>query len=519
MADFSPEIRDDYLETRTKLTVKSREYLENLPTTLIIDDLFTLVHGSPRHPVWEYIFSPITAQPNFNHFATLYCLVGHTHEPVSYQESLNQETLPEVLVPIGERNSIKFNDPIKLGERRLIINPGGVGGGQRHHNFHHSYYIILDTEAYIFSFRRIPLVDNPYVQLIKRRNERQRSLPNCQPIPPKIPPPSPPKEEIKSFNPSPQTIPLSVGPANIWSYIELQKQPENPVEEEIPPRNWWWPPPKFLAPVANLIPYRPKVRILIGSKLQPGKKRYDRQSCTVARFQTVSEVQPIAVLAVVADSMIGPSISGINISDIVTTTLVETFTQVQSVSIGTVFTQAFETATQRIINQSSDMARGLCVAALIMAGRLYIATIGYCKIYLLRHQDLRQISVDDNWAQLLFDLDKITPDEFHRSHSGHPFDLPRVTSWLGDDSESTPNFRLRLNLSESRQQSEANQGLRLYPGDQILLSSGRENLTLEQIRQVLLRYENPQKAVDKLVSLSLPTDNDNDLTFVLLKVV
>lgn len=83
----------------------------------------------------------------------------------------------------------------------------------------------------------------------------------------------------------------------------------------------------------------------------------------------------------------------------------------------------------------------------------------------------------------------------------------------------TPNFRLRLNLSESRQQSEANQGLRLYPGDQILLSSGRENLTLEQIRQVLLRYENPQKAVDKLVSLSLPTDNDNDLTFVLLKVV
>ena len=144
--DFNPDARFASLWTREQLTDKVRDYLNNLDTGLIREELYTLVHGSPRHPIWEYILSPTIAQPNFKQFNTPYCFVGHTHSPIIFQEALKPETLCEPLM--AEFN----NGPMLLGERRLIINPGSVG--QPRDGDARAAYGILDVEAKSFEYRR-----------------------------------------------------------------------------------------------------------------------------------------------------------------------------------------------------------------------------------------------------------------------------------------------------------------------------------------------------------------------------
>jgi predicted phosphodiesterase len=80
---------------------------------------YTLAHGSPREPVWEYILDPLIAALNFPHFETPYCLVGHTHTPVIFQLTDDRGDT-EALQPA-------YREAKHLNGHRLIINPGSVG--------------------------------------------------------------------------------------------------------------------------------------------------------------------------------------------------------------------------------------------------------------------------------------------------------------------------------------------------------------------------------------------------------
>ncbi len=145
--DFNPDARFASLWTREQLTDGVREYLEGLPIALIEEDIYTLVHGSPRHPIWEYILYPAVAQPNFKQFDTPYCFVGHTHSPVIFQEAPSSGEMCEMIEP-------DFNsDPFTLADPRLIINPGSVG--QPRDGDARAAYGILDTETNSFEHRRI----------------------------------------------------------------------------------------------------------------------------------------------------------------------------------------------------------------------------------------------------------------------------------------------------------------------------------------------------------------------------
>ena len=145
--DFNPDARFASLWTREQLTPEVRDYLDNLPVSLIEEEVFTLVHGSPRHPIWEYILYPAVAQPNFKHFSSPYCFVGHTHSPVIFQESDEPNQMCDLIEP-------DFNEePLVLNDHRLIINPGSVG--QPRDGDARAAYGILDTEALTFEHRRV----------------------------------------------------------------------------------------------------------------------------------------------------------------------------------------------------------------------------------------------------------------------------------------------------------------------------------------------------------------------------
>ena len=73
-ADFNPDAAAACCWTAQQLNPGDIQYLESLPLVIQKDD-FTLVHGSPREPIWEYLVSSRGAEENSAYFETQFCLV------------------------------------------------------------------------------------------------------------------------------------------------------------------------------------------------------------------------------------------------------------------------------------------------------------------------------------------------------------------------------------------------------------------------------------------------------------
>ncbi|MFW6115524.1 MAG: metallophosphoesterase family protein [Chloroflexota bacterium] len=147
--------------TQRELTSTSRDYLNTLSPRLQKGD-FTLAHGSPREPVWEYIMDGKTAYRNFEHFSTPVCLVGHTHVPVLFELDEEHGRAQAVLPP--------FPEPVNIGPERMIINPGSVG--QPRDGDPRASYAVLDTDQMIWELRRVS-----YPIEITQERMRDRGLP------------------------------------------------------------------------------------------------------------------------------------------------------------------------------------------------------------------------------------------------------------------------------------------------------------------------------------------------------
>ena len=136
--DFNPDAAAAVRWTGQHISEDDILYLQNLPLQVVREG-FTLVHGSPRYPVWEYLFSFPDARYSFPMFHTSYCLVGHTHVPILFGEGGGAESFP---------------DTFSLGEERLIINPGGVG--QPRDGDSRASYAIYHIERRTLSHHRVP---------------------------------------------------------------------------------------------------------------------------------------------------------------------------------------------------------------------------------------------------------------------------------------------------------------------------------------------------------------------------
>ncbi len=140
---FNPDAASACCWTARQLTAEDIVYLENLPPVIQKED-FTLAHGSPRDPIWEYLASLSSAKQNFTCFQSQFCLVGHSHVPLVF--SLNEA---------GACVSSRFlpNIGLVLGKSRLIINPGGIG--QPRDGDPRASYAIYDSEAMVIRLYRV----------------------------------------------------------------------------------------------------------------------------------------------------------------------------------------------------------------------------------------------------------------------------------------------------------------------------------------------------------------------------
>ncbi|MFW6173430.1 MAG: metallophosphoesterase family protein [Elusimicrobiota bacterium] len=106
---------------------------------------FMFVHGSPRDPINEYVFSTYQAGPNFEYFEHNICFVGHTHRPACF-----------CLDDKGEVSEINFipDKELKLKKKyRYLINVGSVG--QPRDGIPDGCVIIYDSKKYTIIQKRI----------------------------------------------------------------------------------------------------------------------------------------------------------------------------------------------------------------------------------------------------------------------------------------------------------------------------------------------------------------------------
>ncbi len=127
-SDFNRDARSVLDWTRETLTHQNMEYIKALPVSVrALESAFTVVHASPRDPMWEYLLDLFDAAECFPLFKSRYCLVGHTHVPLVFRDAggVVKAAVPEP----GE--SIRLNvspyDNEDSGGSRMIINPGSVG--------------------------------------------------------------------------------------------------------------------------------------------------------------------------------------------------------------------------------------------------------------------------------------------------------------------------------------------------------------------------------------------------------
>lgn len=136
--------------SRTRISDRTREYLAGLPTTRVLETPagpFTLAHGSPRDPIWEYIDSPYVAGENLAAFQTQFCLVGHSHLPLAFRAR-------RVGGDSVRMRNVESGGQMALGDRRAILNPGSVG--QPRDGNPDASFMIIDTDAAMVGWYRVP---------------------------------------------------------------------------------------------------------------------------------------------------------------------------------------------------------------------------------------------------------------------------------------------------------------------------------------------------------------------------
>ena len=139
---FNPDARRAMEWTRTAMAPRTTAWLAGLPERSV-EAGYTLIHGSPREPIWEYVTSVPVARMNLGVLETRVGLNGHTHLPVAFVED---DGRIEVVAP-GD------GSVLELRGRRALVNPGSVG--QPRDGDPRSAYLILDTEADTVAWHRV----------------------------------------------------------------------------------------------------------------------------------------------------------------------------------------------------------------------------------------------------------------------------------------------------------------------------------------------------------------------------
>ena len=159
--EFNREAADAALLHRAWLSAEERDFLGSLPLVASREE-FSLVHGSLREPVWEYVVDADAARACLARSATTHCCNGHTHLPAAFSWRDGSTRVDAREPRAGER--------IDLSHGRVLLNPGSVG--QPRDGDPRAAWVLLDLDARTATYRR-----TRYDVTETQRRMRRRGLP------------------------------------------------------------------------------------------------------------------------------------------------------------------------------------------------------------------------------------------------------------------------------------------------------------------------------------------------------
>ncbi|HET9913751.1 MAG TPA: PP2C family serine/threonine-protein phosphatase [Anaerolineales bacterium] len=166
-------------------------------------------------------------------------------------------------------------------------------------------------------------------------------------------------------------------------------------------------------------------------------------------------------------------------------------------------------------NQNLKGMGATCATAWIVGDKLYTASVGDSRIYLMRGGRIQQVTVDHTWVQEAIDKGIITPEAAREHPNVHV-----IRRYLGSPTPPDPDFRLKLFNDEGDEHAENNQGLQLLPSDTLLLcSDGLTDLVWnDEILEIVRAKSNLKEAARALIELANSRGGHDNITVVLISV-
>lgn len=128
--------------TRDALEAETAAYIDGLSEVVREGD-WTLVHGTLRGPIWEYLITEEAAEGHFERQETPYSAVGHTHVPLRVRHGTRGV----------EGDTPVEGEEVALAEGPLCVNPGSVG--QPRDGDPRASYALVDGEAGTVTHHRV----------------------------------------------------------------------------------------------------------------------------------------------------------------------------------------------------------------------------------------------------------------------------------------------------------------------------------------------------------------------------
>lgn len=179
-------------------------------------------------------------------------------------------------------------------------------------------------------------------------------------------------------------------------------------------------------------------------------------------------------------------------------------------------------AESRLLRANRNMGATVAVAA-ICDQRLYVANVGDSRIYLIRGNEIKQITIDHSWGMEVYRAKKLSFDEAMR----HPRKEELIRS-IGYDATVEVDLGLYLNgINEPEEAAKKAQGLQLLPGDKILICSDglikkikptNKHYVEESEIVPIINDSKPEESANNLVKKALERGANDNVSAIVLEI-
>jgi protein phosphatase len=247
-----------------------------------------------------------------------------------------------------------------------------------------------------------------------------------------------------------------------------------------------------------------------------GNQNEDRLA--VSSYRVAENDATRSVFAIVSDG-----IGGHRAGEVAAEMAVESISHIVSQSDARqpleILDNAIQVTSDAIASKGKDNTQRLgmgttCACAWIIGNQLFTASVGDSRIYLLRQAELQQLTIDHTWVQEAVERGILDPKDVRNHPNVHV-----IRRYLGSSQTPQADVRLRLATTETDTQSRSNQGLRLLPGDLLLLCTDGLTDVVEnaEIAQAVRGRDLPS-AAQALVDLACARNGKDNITVVMMLV-